>query len=174
VLDRRLGIPISLSVLMIEVGRLRDVPMLGVGMPGHFLVRPADATEVWFDPFHEGRRLDLAGCRARFHELQGADAEFRPEFLSPTSTRAVIARMLTNLQHTLLRREPAAVAWVVRLRLRVPGTSTSERAALAALLGTLGRFTEAADELEAVGDEASGTDAERIEQQAAALRARGN
>jgi regulator of sirC expression with transglutaminase-like and TPR domain len=174
VLDRRLGIPISLSVLMIEVGRRRDIPILGVGMPGHFLVRPAGAADAWFDPFHEGRRLDLAACRALFHEMQGPDAEFRPELLAPTPTRAVVTRMLTNLQHTLLRRDPSSVPWVVRLRLRVPGTPAAERAALAALLGTLGRFTEAADELEAVGDEAGGTDAERIEQQAAALRARGN
>ncbi|HEX6310283.1 MAG TPA: transglutaminase family protein [Acidimicrobiia bacterium] len=174
VLERRLGIPISLSVLMMEVGRRRGITIHGVGMPGHFLVSPADAGDVWFDPFHGGRRLDLAGCRARFHELQGADAEFRPEFLAPTAARAVLARMLANLQHTLLRRDPASVAWVLRLRLRIPGTPPSERAALAALLGTVGRFTEAADELDALGGEASAADAERIERQAAALRARGN
>jgi hypothetical protein len=56
----------------------------------------------------------------------------------------------------------------------VPGTSTRERVALAALLGTLGHFNEAADELDRLGDEATDTDADRIGQQAAALRARGN
>lgn len=174
VLDRRLGIPISLSVVMMEVGRRRDVPMLGVGMPGHFLVRPAGTADTWFDPFHGGRRLDASGCRARFHELQGPDAEFKPEYLAPTSTATVLGRMLANLQNTLLHREPASVVWVVRLRLRVPTTSARERAALASLLGTLGHFTEAADELDALGDETTGTDADRIGHQAAALRARGN
>jgi regulator of sirC expression with transglutaminase-like and TPR domain len=173
VLTRRLGIPISLSVLMMEVGRRRDIAMLGVGMPGHFLVRPAGVDDVWFDPFDGGRRLDLAGCRARFHEFQGVAAEFHPELLAPTPPVAIVTRMLANLQSTLLQREPAAVAWVVRLRLLIP-TPPAERAALASLLGTLGRFTEAADALDVIGDEASGADAERIERQAAALRARGN
>ncbi|MGH8984438.1 MAG: SirB1 family protein [Acidimicrobiia bacterium] len=174
VLDRRLGIPISLSVVMIEVGRRLDIPLLGVGMPGHFLVRPTGTADTWFDPFHGGRRLDASGCRARFHELQGPDAEFEPEYLAPTSTAALLGRMLANLQNTLLHRDPAAVVWVVRLRLHVPATSARERAGLASLLGTLGHFTEAADELDALGDEASGDDADRIGRQAAALRARGN
>jgi regulator of sirC expression with transglutaminase-like and TPR domain len=174
VLDRRLGIPISLSVVMMEVGRRRGVALFGVGMPGHFLVRPAGTADTWFDPFHGGQRLDASGCRARFHELQGADAELKPEYLAPTPVAAILGRMLANLQNTLLHRDPAAVPWVVRLRLRVPGTSTRERVALAALLGTLGHFNEAADELDRLGDEATGTDADRIGQQAAALRARGN
>ena len=174
VLERRLGIPISLSVLMMEVGGRRDVPVLGVGMPGHFLVCPAGVADAWFDPFHGGQQLDAAACRARFHELQGPEAEFKPEYLAPISTAALVARMLANLQNTLLHRDPASVAWVLRLRLRVPATPARERAALASLLGTLGHFTEAADELDALGDEAAGDDADRIGQQAAALRARGN
>lgn len=174
VLDRRLGIPISLSVVMMEVGRRAGVPLLGVGMPGHFLVRPAGDDAVWFDPFNGGSRLDEAGCRARFHELQGATAEFRPEFLAPAPTAALLDRMLANLQRTLLRREPASVPWVVRLRLRMPSLPASERAGLATLLGTLGRFTEAADALDGLGGELSGADADRIAHQAAALRARGN
>jgi regulator of sirC expression with transglutaminase-like and TPR domain len=174
VLERRLGIPISLSVLMMEVGRRRDLPVLGVGMPGHFLVCPAGVADVWVDPFHGGQQLDAAACRARFQELQGPEAEFKSEYLAPISTAALVARMLANLQNTLLHRDPAAVAWVLRLRLRVPATPARERAALASLLGTLGHFTEAADALDALGDEAAGDDAARIGQQAAALRARGN
>jgi regulator of sirC expression with transglutaminase-like and TPR domain len=174
VIERRLGIPISLSVVMMEVGRRLEVPVLGVGMPGHFLVRAAGSDGVWFDPFDRGRRLDAAGCRARFHELQGPEAEFKPEYLAPTSTAALVARMLANLQNTLLHRDPAAVAWVLRLRLRIPTTPPRERAALAQLLGTLGHFTEAADELDALGPEVTGDDADAIGRQAAALRARGN
>ena len=174
VLSRRLGIPISLSVLMMEVGRRLDVPVRGVSMPGHFLVRAADDAPVWFDPFHGGGRLDEEGCRELFSRVRGTDAEFRAEYLEPTSATAIVGRMLTNLQHSLLRRDPPGAAWVLRLRLRMPGVSADERAALAALLGTLGRFTEAAEELDALAGELTGDAAEKAGHQAAALRARGN
>src|SRR5205823_9498396 len=67
VLDRRLGIPITLSVVMLEVGRRCGLQLHGVGMPGHFLV--GGGPGEWFDPFHDGARLDLAGCAALF--MQG-------------------------------------------------------------------------------------------------------
>jgi len=174
VLNRRLGIPISLSVLMMEVGRRLDVPVAGVSMPGHFLVRPADDAPVWFDPFHGGRQLDEDGCRELFRRVRGSDAEFRAAYLEPTSATAIIGRMLMNLQHTLLRRDPPSAAWVLQLRLRMPGVSADERAALATLLGTLGRFNEAAGELDALAGELTGDAAEKAGHQAAALRARGN
>ncbi len=75
VLARRLGIPISLSVVMIEVGRRRGVPIYGVGMPGHFLVQPAGEPDVWFDPFNGGRRLDEAGCRELYEQMQRDPAD---------------------------------------------------------------------------------------------------
>src|SRR5262249_34975816 len=59
VLDRRLGLPITLSVLMIEVGRRLGVAVRGVGMPGHFLV--SAGPDEWYDPFHRGVRLDRDG-----------------------------------------------------------------------------------------------------------------
>ena len=173
VLDRRLGIPISLSVLMMEVGRRRVIGVTGVGMPGHFLVRGPDP-DAWFDPFHGGRRLDEPGCRVLFEEVRGGDVEFRPEYLEPTPPAAIVGRMLTNLQHSLMRRDPSAATWVLRLRLRVPGVPPAERATLAMLLGRLGQFAEAANELEAVALTLDGEAAERAARQAAALRARGN
>jgi len=174
VLRRRLGIPISLSLLIMEVGRRLELPVLGVSMPGHFLVRPARDQGVWFDPFHGGRRLDEESCRELFARVRGADAEFRPAYLDPTTASAIVERMLMNLQHSLLRRDPSAAAWVVRLRLRMPGQTTEERAGLATVLATLGLFIEAADELDAVAGELTGEAAERVTHQAAALRARGN
>jgi hypothetical protein len=61
VLDRRLGIPISLSIVVLEVGRRLDIPLQGVGMPGHFLVRDAKDDDVFVDPFHRVQ-LDRAGA----------------------------------------------------------------------------------------------------------------
>jgi regulator of sirC expression with transglutaminase-like and TPR domain len=171
VLDRRLGIPITLSVLMLEVGRRCGLQLHGVGMPGHFLV--GGGPGEWFDPFHEGARLDLAGCAALFTESHG-DARFRPQFLMPVGPRAILQRMLGNLQHAYLRRDPNAVVWVARLRLRVPGITLSQRGDLAGLLGRLGQFAEAAREFDVLAELLPGEGAERAAVAAASLRARAN
>jgi regulator of sirC expression with transglutaminase-like and TPR domain len=174
VLDRRLGIPITLSVVMLEVGRRRGITVLGVGMPGHFLVgAPTDVGPTWFDPFNGGVELDVAGCAARFGELYD-DTSFRAEYLAPVGPVAILDRILTNLQHTLVTRDPARAPWPTRLRLRLPGVTPARRGELAALLGSLGQFSEAAHELDTVATELSGTGAEQAAQAAARLRARAN
>ena len=171
VLDRRLGIPITLSVLMIEVGRRRDIDVRGVGMPGHFLVVVGEGE--WYDPFHGGRALDYDGCVARFAELQDP-AAFLPAFLAPVGPIAILERMLANLPHSLIERAPARAAWPTRLRLRIPGISPARRAELAALLGSLGQFSEAATELDTVARDLPGSGAEQAAQAAARFRARAN
>jgi hypothetical protein len=82
--------------------------------------------------------------------------------------------MLTNLQHTILEREPAAAAWPVRLRLAFPGRPPAERAELAAALARLGRFGEAAAALDAAASELDGDAGERMRAVARGLRAREN
>jgi regulator of sirC expression with transglutaminase-like and TPR domain len=174
VLDRRLGIPISLSILMIEVGRRVGIALAGVGMPGHFLVGVRDDPGTWYDPFHAGQRLDEAGCEARYRELFGADASFDPATLRPIGSRAVLRRVLANLERSLLRRDPVETAWVLRLELRLPNTTAPERRRLAGLLGSLGHFSEAARALDRVADALEGDDADAVTRDAAALRARTN
>ena len=171
VLDRRLGLPITLSVLMLEVGRRVGLELDGVGMPGHFIVRAGDG--VFFDPFHGGERLDDDSCRTRFEMTQG-DALFLPAYLDPVGSRAILARMLANLVRSFVTRDPANAVWAVRLRLRVPDVSAAERRQAAALLGTLGRFEEAADELAAIAEQLDGPAADRVGRDAAAYRARAN
>jgi regulator of sirC expression with transglutaminase-like and TPR domain len=171
VLDRHLGIPITLSVVMLEVGRRCGLQLHGVGMPGHFLV--GGGPGEWFDPFHRGARLDLAGCATLFTETH-ANARFRPQFLMPVGPRAILQRMLANLQHTYLRRDPKAAVWVARLRLRVPGITLSRRGDLAGLLGRLGQFAEAARELDLLAQLLPGEGGERAAAAAASLRARAN
>ena len=171
VLDRRLGIPITLSVLMMEVGRRAGVALEGVGMPGHFLVRSEPG--IFFDPFNGGERLDADGAHARFTAVQG-DATFAPEFLEPVDAHAILGRMLANLVRTLVSRAPAHALWAVRLRLRVPGLSPSERREIATLLGSLGQFAEAATELDAIAQDLDGDAAGRLGRDAAAYRARAN
>lgn len=104
VIERRLGIPITLSLLYIEVGRRAGVPLLGIGMPSHFIVRHKDESDVFVDPFHGGILLSESECAERLKQVtQGALAWDR-EYLEPVSSRAFIARMLRNLKLVYLQR----------------------------------------------------------------------
>ena len=100
-------------------------------------------------------QLDLEGCIARFGELQDR-AAFRSEYLAPVGPWMILDRMLANLQHSLIERAPARAVWPTRLRLRIPDISPARRAELAALLGSLGHFSEAATELDAVARDLPG------------------
>lgn len=123
VIRRRLGLPITLSVLLIEVARRRGIELAGVGMPGHFLV----ATDRgYLDPFHGGTLLDAQGARRRFEELRPG-APFSDHYLDPVGPRAVLARMLANLVGTFLQRAPLHAVWALRLRLAITGLAPSER-----------------------------------------------
>jgi regulator of sirC expression with transglutaminase-like and TPR domain len=171
VLDRRLGIPITLSILMIEVGRRCGAALSGIGMPGHFLV--GGPPGVYYDPFHAGVRLDLPGVRGLFAAQRG-DTTFDARFLEPVGPRAILARVLANLLHSFVDREPGSAVWAARLRLRIPGLSPEERRDIAALLGSLGHFAEAATELESLVGSLDAGGGERAAREAAALRARAN
>ena len=172
VLRRRVGIPISLSVLTMEVGRRLGVPLDGVGMPGHFLVRRRDDPATFLDPFGGGRRLDAAGCREIFIGLGGTD--WQDAYLEPVGGRAILARMLLNLQSLFLPADLRSASWVLQLRLTIPGVATSERLGLARALGTLGRFGAAAAALDRVADELPDEEAVTVRAESRALRARSN
>jgi len=109
VLDRRTGIPITLSLVYIEVGRYAGLDLVGIGMPGHFLVGCAGCDDLFVDAFSEGTLLTRADCAARLRELQ-PEAVFRPEFLNPVGPRQILTRMLNNLLEIYLRMERPAKA----------------------------------------------------------------
>jgi regulator of sirC expression with transglutaminase-like and TPR domain len=171
VLDRRLGIPITLSVLMLEVGRRIDVPLRGVGMPGHFLV--GGGAGEWFDPFNGGERLDLNGCAQRFAQTQNA-AAFRPQHLRPVGPLRIVERMLANLQHATMRDKSPDAVWITRLRLRIPDISLSLRGQLAGVLGNYGHFGEAARELDVLARQLPGDGGRQAAEAATRFRARTN
>lgn len=192
VLDRRLGIPITLSAVLIEVGRRVGVPIVGVGMPGHFLARTLEETPSaggpFVDAFAGGRLLDEEDCRGLFARLH-PDVPFDPVFLETVGTRPILWRILNNLREGFSARgKLMSVRWVVELQLAFPDLPVSERHHLAALLGMTGNVARAANELEGVADHlAAASDsggeadqesqAERAEQarrQARVLRARLN
>jgi regulator of sirC expression with transglutaminase-like and TPR domain len=172
VVQRRVGIPITLSVLTMEVGRRLGVPLDGVGMPAHFLVRHRPDPETFLDPFGGGRRLDAAGCRALFAALGGT--EWDDGYLAPVGPRAILTRMLLNLQGLFLPSDLRSAAWVLELRLTVPGLAVADRLGLARALGSLGRFGSAAAELDRVAAELPADEGATLAAEAKALRARAN
>lgn len=121
VIAQRRGIPITLSVLVVEVARRVGVTLTGVGMPAHFLV--GDPTDPdWFaDPFDGGTELDRTGCRALLERLTRGQVPWHESYLGPTPNRLVIARILNNLRNSFAQRpDPVRLALVMRLRQYVP------------------------------------------------------
>ena len=104
VLARGLGIPITLALVYMEVGRRVDVPLQGVGFPGHFLLRHSRHDQLLFDPFDRGRPLTEEDCRARLDQLSGGTLAFDPRLLKPSSPRQILVRMLNNLWRIYLHR----------------------------------------------------------------------
>jgi regulator of sirC expression with transglutaminase-like and TPR domain len=137
VLTRRTGIPITLSLVMIEVGRRLGIPIVGVGMPGHFLVKDPSRDDLWCDPFHGGALYDIAECRAVFAGIYGGEGGFHPAYLAPISPAAIVARMLTNLEQGRLAGDPRHLSWMYELHSALPQLRDEERAQLQAKLRTL-------------------------------------
>lgn len=110
VIDRRLGIPITLAVIYIEVGRRIGLDIRGVGFPGHFLAlhRGEDGSTI-IDPFF-GVALDEAACVERLRAIAGPEASFDPRMLSVVGTAQILTRMLANLKMIHLRSNDAAAA----------------------------------------------------------------
>ncbi len=127
VLERRHGIPISLAVAMMELGRRIGVRVLGVGMPGHFLVRDEMRDDEWCDPFHGGVMRDADDCRALFARVHGSADAFSLAMLQPTPPRAIITRMLMNLERSRLAADPTQLEWMCDLHLAFPGLPETEQ-----------------------------------------------
>jgi regulator of sirC expression with transglutaminase-like and TPR domain len=105
VLDRRTGIPISLSVVYIELARRLRLQIEGVGLPGHLIVRcPSGSDTLLVDPFNQGAMLSHEDCAERIRQLYGNSLPFSPELLRPVSRRDIATRMLNNLKGCYLRR----------------------------------------------------------------------
>jgi regulator of sirC expression with transglutaminase-like and TPR domain len=120
VLERRRGLPILLATVMIEVGRRTGIPVVGVGMPMHFLVRSADDEDVFADPF-TGASLDRRGAQGRFEALSAGRLPWEDRHLEPTAPRLIVVRMLTNLRASYERRHDAVhLALVARMRASIP------------------------------------------------------
>lgn len=167
VLDRRRGLPIALSGLMLEVGRLVDVPLVGVGLPGHFMLRHRAEPDVFIDPFAGGTLLDRAGCEQVFRRIAGPSAPFDDRYLEPVSSAAMLGRMTANLVNAYRRSDNRhGLRWAARLRARCPGVSPQEATQLALSLAHCGAYDEAGALMDGAADVLSGTDADRWRREA--------
>jgi regulator of sirC expression with transglutaminase-like and TPR domain len=149
VLQRRLGIPITLSLVYIEVGRRLGVPLAAIGMPGHLLVRHRDSTDLFIDPFYGGILLSQEECAQRLVEVTGAALPWDPAYLTPIGPREFIARMLRNLKGIFLQRGEYQLALPFLDRLvAVQPEADHERRDRGMVRFQLGRYREALEDLQ--------------------------
>ena len=106
VMDRRTGNPINLSLLFLLLARRLRLPMVGIGLPGHFICRyQSTAGEIYLDPFHRGKLLTKADC---VQYVANANGSLREDYLAPVTSRRLLLRICSNLHQIYQRREQAA------------------------------------------------------------------
>ena len=180
VLDRGLGIPITLSIIYMEVARRVGFPLVGVGMPGHFLLKnySVDGQEILIDCFNSGDILNQQDCQRRLDEIYSGEMKLRPEFLHPISRRQILTRVLNNLKTVYLSTRNFRKALPIADLILVIHPSSAEDVKQRALLRfSLGMHRLAAEDLEEyLRISPSASDAEDVRQmsrsiwQALALR----
>jgi len=118
VIDRKLGIPITLSILYAAIAGRVGLALAGVNLPMHFLLRATDEEPALFvDPFHEGAILDRPGCEELLSNLSGRPVRLGFEHFTPCNASTVVGRMLRNLKAIHLERKDFAAALPVVRRL---------------------------------------------------------
>ena len=150
VIDRKLGIPISLSVLYLAIAQRLNFPMVGVGMPGHFLIRPEfENAEIFVDPFNRGEILFAADCQTRLDETYHQQVQLDPSWLAPVDRKQILVRMLNNLKFIYLhRREIDKALSTMSAILKIFPNKTAEIRDRGLLYYQLNRWDEAILDLE--------------------------
>lgn len=173
VLERRVGLPISLSVVWIEVARRAGIALYGVAFPGHFLVAlGAGAARIVVDPFGGGRILGAVDC-ATLLTRAIPNALLSDELFAPASVRTTAWRMLQNLKSIYLgANDELRAARVENLLLQLRPDDVTELRERAELLISLGAHQEALRDLERVLRLGAAPDRAVIEATIAALRSR--
>ena len=150
VLERRRGLPLTLGLLMVEVGKRAGLPLYGISFPGRFLVGLASAPRaLLFDPFRSGRLVLPEECQGLLDGVSRPGLRLRPEFLAPCPPDRFVERMLTNLKHAYLRK--AQIDAAIRVQGRICDLRQLQPAPLqerARLLFQIGKHDEALADLE--------------------------
>lgn len=177
VLDRKRGLPITLSIVYVSIARRLGVPAFGIGLPGHFVAGVGGgAHPVVVDPFHGGRVLETAELRQRVHDATGGRTDYTRSMLRPASPALVLRRLLNNLTRDFTNLGDVEDAlWTVELKLLLPGAPPDDNRVRGELLLELGQFRGAADAFEAYVETAQDApDRDEVTRRAIAARAKLN
>jgi regulator of sirC expression with transglutaminase-like and TPR domain len=174
VLDRQLGIPISLALVYMEVARRVQFPLFGVGMPGHFLLKhyDVDGHATLIDVFERGSIVTEEDCRQKLNSIYSGQLALQPEFLLPVTRRQMLTRMLNNLRSVYLsQRDFRRAVQVVDLILVIYPRSPEDVKQRAVLRYNLDDYRGALNDFdEYVKMSPDASDAEEIKQTALSLR----
>ncbi|MFQ5536596.1 MAG: SirB1 family protein [Gemmatimonadota bacterium] len=173
VLDRGLGIPLTLGVVLLETGWRLNLPLEGVNFPGHFLVR-FSGSEIFLlvDPFEGGTTFFQDEAQELLDRVYGGTVRLQHHFLQAATKSDILVRMLMNLKsiYVNVQDHPRALAAVERI-LMIRPLARSELRVRGLLLVRLGRHAEAVEQLNAYLDlEPTAPDAETIRKLVSALR----
>jgi regulator of sirC expression with transglutaminase-like and TPR domain len=175
VIERRTGIPITLSVVYMEVARRIGLRIFGVGMPGHFLVKYQDEVEeILLDPFNGGRLLLEEDCFRMVLRMYQGGVVFRRSYLDAVSKKQILTRMLQNLKgiYTQSGAQHKTLGVIERVLLITPDAPTELRDR-GLVYASIGRFNEALTDLESyLRREPSASDAASIKEKIAELKKR--
>jgi regulator of sirC expression with transglutaminase-like and TPR domain len=175
VIERRRGMPITLSIVTVEVARRAGIRLAGIGLPGHFVVGGPDLPEeTYLDPFDGGVLRDRESVARRVSAVFGSPLSLPDEIFAPDTERSILARVLSNLRRSWERREKYAEAletirWAEVLD---PEELTYSRERGLLLLKS-GRTSEALAALETYVEGASGEDADAVQKLIRVVRERG-
>jgi regulator of sirC expression with transglutaminase-like and TPR domain len=174
VMARRRGVPLTLAIVLLELGWRIGMPLEGVGFPGHFLVRlTGEPGDLVLDPFHEARSVHEEDARALLATTTGGRVAYDPELLASVGKRDMILRLLHNLKNACLLAgdDPGALAAVERLLVLEPD-GTGEMRDLGLLLQRMGRTAAAIAALRAyLASAPAALDRDDVEARLEALRA---
>lgn len=151
VLERRTGIPITLSIVVMEVARRIGLTLAGIGLPGHFVVRFPDSTSRMFiDAFDGGRILDTPECVALVERQTGGRITWTDAFLEPVAPQTILKRVLVNLKNALSQSKSyAAALTAIELQLTLDPGDPTELRDRGILFARLHRYDRAIADLEA-------------------------
>ncbi|HXW77452.1 MAG TPA: transglutaminase-like domain-containing protein [Candidatus Eremiobacteraceae bacterium] len=150
VLRRRTGIPITLSIVLMEIARRLGLPLRGIGLPGHFVVAFPDATSrLFIDAYDGGRILDAVDC-VRLVERQPVRITWTDRFLDPVAPRLILKRVLLNLKNALSHaKNYGAALTAIELQLALDPDDPTELRDRGILFARLHRYDRAIADLEA-------------------------
>lgn len=176
VLDRKRGLPITLSIIYVAIARRLRIPAFGIGLPGHFVTGVGEGPKpVVVDPFHGGQLLDTAELTRRVHDATGGQVSFTRSMLRPAAPPLVVRRLLNNLTRDFTNLGDVEDAlWTVELKQLLPGAPPDDHRVRGELLLELGRFRAAAEAFEAYVEGAPDADTTEVARQAIAARAKLN